>query len=75
MPSSVIRDIRFDTRSANLDVEFVSGRIYRYRGVPADVVARFRAALSKGQFFNRHIRDNFRFVELDSDATGDPWAA
>lgn len=74
MPSSVISDVRYDRWTANLDVEFVSGRVYRYRGVPADLVERFGQAASKGRFFNRHVRDNFRFVELDLEPASDPWA-
>ncbi len=73
MPSTVISDIWYDSRSATLDVAFVSGRAYRYRGVPADVVSKFRGAVSKGRFFNRHIRDNFRFVELEREPVDDPW--
>jgi hypothetical protein len=74
MPSSVISDVRYDRWTASLDIAFVSGRVYRYRGVPADVVASFRSALSKGRFFNRHIRDNFRFTELEHESSADPWA-
>lgn len=74
MPSSVIHRFRYDPWSASLEIEFVSGRAYRYRGVPADVAARFRAAFSKGRFFNRHIRDNFRFTALEGEPS-DPWAA
>lgn len=74
MPSTVISDFRYDPRTANLDIEFVGGRAYRYRGVPADVIERFGAAFSKGRFFNRHIRDNYRFAELLHEPADDPWA-
>lgn len=74
MPSTVIGDFRYDPRTASLDIEFVSGRVYRYRAVPADVIERFRNAFSKGRFFNRYIRDNFRFVELRREPADDLWA-
>jgi lysyl-tRNA synthetase class 2 len=64
MPSSVIHRFDYDERDRRLDVEFVSGRRYRYHGVPARIVAAFRSATSKGAFFNRRIRDRFRFTRL-----------
>ena len=64
MPSTVIRRFDYDPRAATLDVEFVSGRRYRYRAVPEEVAQAFRAAFSKGRFFNAHIRDHYPFDEL-----------
>ena len=46
--SSSIAAIGYDARSEALEVEFVSGRIYRYRGVESEVHKEFRAAPSKG---------------------------
>ena len=68
MPSTVIR--RFDYRPAlqALDVEFTSGRRYRYSGVPAELAERFGAAFSKGRFFNARIRDRYPCVELTDEA-------
>ena len=64
MPSTVIR--RFDYRpdSQELEVLFVTGRRYIYFQVPPDEVEAFRAAFSKGTYFNRHIRDRYRYREL-----------
>jgi hypothetical protein len=66
MPSTVIRRFAYDPADEALDVEFVSGRRYRYRPVPEDVARRFREAFSKGRFFNAHIRQ-FACIELDED--------
>ena len=71
MPSTVIRRFAYHPATRALEVEFVSGRRYRYAGVPEDVAARFRGAFSKGGFFNAHIRDNYPFEELFED---DAWA-
>ncbi len=65
MPSTVIRRFAYDPPSRALDVEFVSGRRYRYRAVPDEVAQAFRAAFSKGRFFNAHIRDHYAFDELN----------
>jgi hypothetical protein len=62
MPSSVIRAFHYDPVHRSLDITFVSGRQYRYLEVPESLHAAFRAAFSKGEFFNRHIREHFDFV-------------
>jgi hypothetical protein len=65
MPSSVIRGFAYDARAHRLDVEFVSGRRYAYHDVPERTVVAMRRAPSKGRFFNRRIRDHYRFTRLD----------
>jgi lysyl-tRNA synthetase class 2 len=74
MPSSVIRHFAYDPKRRSLDVEFVSGRLYRYTGVPADLAEAFRAAFSKGRFFNARIRDAYPCLELEPQEADDPWA-
>lgn len=64
MPSTVIRRFDYDALHRRLDVEFVSGRLYRYHDVPSEEAEAMRAAFSKGSYFNRHIRDNYRFTRL-----------
>jgi len=61
MPSTVIRCYRYDRRRQELDIVFQSGRRYTYRGVPEETYDAMKAAASKGEFFNRHIRDRFTF--------------
>jgi lysyl-tRNA synthetase class 2 len=73
MPSTVIRRFAYDPPSRSLEVEFVSGRRYRYARVPEEVATRFRAAFSKGRFFNAHIRDRYACEELTADDP-DAWA-
>lgn len=64
MPSSVIRSFQYRPHQRALDVEFVSGRRYRYSGVPGTVASALGEAFSKGRYFNAHIRDYFPYVEL-----------
>jgi len=64
MPSSVIRRFMYVPESRELTIEFVSGRRYVYAKVPAEDVEAFRAAFSKGSYFNRNIRDHFKCREL-----------
>ncbi|MBR0993336.1 KTSC domain-containing protein [Bradyrhizobium japonicum] len=64
MPSSVIRFFRYAPDRRELKVTFVSGRIYAYEGVPAEVAAAFGEARSKGTFFNRNIRDLYVYRDI-----------
>jgi lysyl-tRNA synthetase class 2 len=60
MPSSVIRSYRYDPQQKRLELVFVSGRRYRYHDVPEETYSAMRRAFSKGEFFNAHVRDQFR---------------
>ena len=62
MPSSVIRSYRYDPLQRRLELQFVSGRRYRYHDVPEETWRGMRQAFSKGEFFNAHIRDHYRFT-------------
>jgi len=73
MPSTVIRRFDYDPRRQTLDVQFVSGRRYRYIDVPQDVAAAFAGAFAKGRFFNARIRDHFHCHELSDETAGDLW--
>lgn len=65
MPSNTIRNISYDSERRELTVTFVTGRVYRYYKVDAEVAEAFRIAASKGRFFNLRIRDQYRFDELE----------
>jgi lysyl-tRNA synthetase class 2 len=65
MPSTVIRQFNYDAAHRLLEIAFVSGRRYRYSDVPEGVVQAFRAASSKGRFFNARIRDVYPYEELE----------
>lgn len=56
MPSSVIRDFEYESEALELTITFVSGRIYVYLAVPAEVYDYFSTAFSKGTFFNHPRR-------------------
>ncbi len=68
MPSSVIRAFDYNAAARRLDIVFVSGRHYAYHDVPAEIAAALRAAASKGEYFNAHIRDRYRFTRNRADA-------
>ena len=61
MPSSVIRYYHYDRVQRQLELQFVSGRRYRYHDVPEEIYSEMRRAFSKGEYFNAHIRDRFSY--------------
>lgn len=66
MPSSGIQSFVYDKEERRLIVRFVSGKVYTYHDVPAAIVDEFRAASSKGTYFNDVIRDRFPFARSRS---------
>jgi hypothetical protein len=62
--SAAIEYVDYDPTLRTLSVTISSDRQYVYFDVPDDVYRRFLAAPSPGQFFNREIRDNYRFREV-----------
>ena len=56
--SSVIREFEYDALAQVLYVTFVSGKTYAYDRVAAELYDALLAAGSKGEFFNRHIRNH-----------------
>jgi lysyl-tRNA synthetase class 2 len=64
MPSSVISKAFYRPDEAVLDIFFTTGRRYLYHRVPPEEADRFAAALSKGRYFNAHIRDKYDFIEV-----------
>ena len=64
MPSTVIRYFRYDPAKRELEVTFITSRRYVYEHVSPDVFDAFKAAFSKGAFFNREIRDRYAYREV-----------
>lgn len=63
--SSSLRSVGYDADSWLLEVEFRSGAVYRYRGVPDWAVERLMAARSKGRHFEQRIRDRYPYERLE----------
>lgn len=67
VPSSVIRDYAYDPADRSLEITFVSGKRYLYSRVPQYVIDEFGAAASKGEFFNKYIRERYAYVEIGGE--------
>lgn len=73
MPSTAVRDIRYDPLTRQLQVSFVaSGRRYVYFDVPPEAWEAFRHAFAKGAHFNRHIRGSYASERLEEPAAAVP---
>ena len=69
MPSTAIRNIRYDPSRRILSVWFVpTGDRYDYEGVGPETYTAFKASSSKGQFFNVFVRDRFRYHLVEHGA-------
>jgi hypothetical protein len=77
--SEALRSVGYDRRSRVLEIEFTSGAVYRYLGVPEQTHAALMRAESLGGFFSEHIRDaGFmldRLAEPEHDEREPPRAA
>ncbi len=64
--SSSLASIGHHREAGVLEIEFRSGAIYRYFGVPRVVFERLVRAPSKGRHFARHIRGRYKFERMDA---------
>ena len=62
--SSNVKSVGYDDRAQTLEVEFVSGRVYQYYGVPEHMHGQFMQASSKGTFFHTYIKDRYPYSRV-----------
>lgn len=62
--SSDIRSIGYDASTQTLEVEFHSGGMYQYDGVPENEYRNLMAASSHGQYFNAHIKNAYQWHQV-----------
>ncbi|RZM22291.1 MAG: KTSC domain-containing protein [Pedobacter sp.] len=65
MPSTAIAKIAYDKENEILMIEFQSGKIYYYMDVPEGVYLTLKTTRSKGGYFNKYIKGNYEFEELN----------
>jgi lysyl-tRNA synthetase class 2 len=64
LDSSVVKAAEYDPESHTLEIEIKHGRLYRYEDVPEDVYTELLKAPSKGSFFNKEIRDQYKSTRI-----------
>ncbi len=62
--SSSVKSVGYDGALSTLDIEFLSGAVYRYFAVPAAVHFAPMSAESVGAFVSRRIRNGYPFARL-----------
>jgi hypothetical protein len=60
--SSTLSSVGYAVDTATLEIEFRSGKVYRYFMVPAPLYDALLKAESKGAFFNRSIKNVYSFT-------------
>lgn len=62
--SSNIASVGYDEEKKILHVTFNQGRTWEYTSVPKEVFDAFLSASSKGQYFHKHIRSAYSYMEV-----------
>jgi hypothetical protein len=57
--SSAIRAIGYDTQAQRMSITFTQGTTYDHCGVPENVFKEFLYSFSKGNFYNRYMKDRY----------------
>ncbi|HXH08891.1 MAG TPA: KTSC domain-containing protein [Alphaproteobacteria bacterium] len=70
LDSSSLAAVGYDPQSQTLEVEFRTGRTYRYFHVPLSVHQALLAAPSKGRFFVAEIRTRFPHTRIPNLTRG-----
>ena len=63
--SSNLASIGYEPDTSTLEIEFVTGSIYQYFGVPQAVYEELMNASSKGSYFYRQVREaGYSYVKI-----------
>ncbi len=62
--SSNIRAIGYDSTTQTLEVEFQSGWVYQYYGVPENLNQKIMLASSKGLFLHQYIKNAYPYSRV-----------
>jgi hypothetical protein len=62
--STSIVSVGYEPAARTLEIEFVSGGVYRYFNVPPAIYAAFLAAESKGTFVNTVVKPRYRYARV-----------
>jgi KTSC domain-containing protein len=65
MPSTVISKFFYNEDSRILKIVFMSGIVYEYKNVPANVYQAMKTSGSKGIYFNQHIKGRYEFERVE----------
>ena len=64
--SSNLKSVGYDEFLLVLEIEFKSGAVYRYYGVPSEVHDELINAESVGKYFNANVKSKYSFLKVES---------
>jgi hypothetical protein len=62
--STAIRSVGYEPATRTLEIEFQTGRVYRYSPVPRFVYRELMAAPVKGKYFHDHVQYSYTYEEV-----------
>ena len=62
--SSNLHSVGYDPDTQILEIEFKTGGVYEYSGVPKEIYQQLIAASSHGKFFHAHIKNVYRYKRI-----------
>jgi hypothetical protein len=62
--SSNLASVGYNSQAAVLEIEFNSGSVYQYYGVPKAIYEGLMSANSHGRFFHAYIRDVYQYQRI-----------
>lgn len=62
--SSNLRSVGYDEEAGTLEIEFHSGGVYEYYGVPEERFRELLQADSRGRYFHDHIRTEYEYRQI-----------
>lgn len=62
--SSNLSSVGYDPASKTLEIEFNSGSIYQYSGVPEYIYNGLMNAPSKGKYLNQNVKTRYDYIKL-----------
>ena len=65
--SSLFKSVGYDSPTETLEIEFIKGNIYQYRGVTAADWNDLCKAESKGKHFGQFIRGRFEYKQIQQE--------
>jgi len=63
--SSMLGNISYDETTCRMSITYKSGSSYEYFDVEKAIYNGLKDASSKGKFFNKHVRSNYRCKQVD----------
>jgi hypothetical protein len=62
--SRILRSAGYDAATKNLEIEFHTGLVYQYSGVPPKVYKDLMSSDAVGKYFSEKVRNQFRTKEI-----------